>query len=161
MVGPHPRMRFLEYVALETAQIVEQRDHPPHADTPLQDAGSDSYITVLLYLNSDFNGGELQFLGENEITIEPKEGMVVVFPHRLVHQAKKLQHGTKQLLKVSVLYSEDRVPMPSSSSCTEVWGRNWRQRVIDFLAVPSRPLRFRSLVGLVGGVHSTHKVKNL
>ena len=58
LVGPHPRMRFLEYVAVDpdVNSGTPAVDHPLHADTPLQDAGSYSCITVLVYLNSDFEG---------------------------------------------------------------------------------------------------------
>jgi hypothetical protein len=51
-------MRFLEYVAVDpdVNSGTPAVDHPLHADTPLQDAGSYSCITVLVYLNSDFEG---------------------------------------------------------------------------------------------------------
>lgn len=99
-------MRFLEYVPQDG-----DSDHPLHADTPLLDpAGSGSSdITVLVYL-TDFQGGELELEeGEAKVTIQPTEGMVVVFPHRLLHRAKALKHGTKQVLKLSVLYEEPEV----------------------------------------------------
>eukprot|EP00438_Fugacium_kawagutii_P015481 Skav221488 [mRNA] locus=scaffold5554:4767:7091:- [translate_table: standard] len=101
LVGPHPSMRFLEYVPEDG-----ESDHPLHADTPLLDPSGSSDITVLVYL-SDFQGGELELKeGQAKVTIQPTEGMVVVFPHRLLHRAKALKHGTKQLLKVSVLFEE-------------------------------------------------------
>ena len=106
-------MRFLEYVAPESAE----EDHPLHADTPLQDAGSCSYVTVLVYLNADFEGGELQF---DSHLIRPKEGLLLVFPHRLLHKALALKRGTKQVLKLSVLYAED-LHLPKPGSCQEVW----------------------------------------
>jgi len=109
LVGPHPSMRYLEYVA-PTSDHMD--DHPVHADTPLLGAGTCSYITVLVYLNSDFEGGELCFLPEGEALkaapmILPYEGLVVIFPHHFLHQAKAVRQGTKQLLKISVLYSSD------------------------------------------------------
>ena len=109
LVGPHPSMRYLEYVA-PTSDHMD--DHPVHADTPLLGAGACSYITVLVYLNSDFEGGELCFLPEGEALkaapmILPYEGLVVIFPHHFLHQAKAVRQGTKQLLKISVLYSSD------------------------------------------------------
>ena len=102
-------MRYVEYVA-PTSDHMD--DHPVHADTPLLGAGACSYITVLVYLNSDFEGGELCFLPEGEALkappmILPYEGLVVIFPHHFLHQAKAVRQGTKQLLKISVLYSSD------------------------------------------------------
>lgn len=101
-------MRYLEYVAPTS----DMDDHPVHADTPLLGACSAcSYITVLVYLNSDFEGGELCFLSEGDSLkapmILPHEGLVVIFPHHFLHQAKAVRQGTKQLLKISVLYSSD------------------------------------------------------
>lgn len=103
LVGPHPSMRFLEYVPGELS------DHPLHADTPLLESGSCSDLTVLVYL-TDFQGGELELEeveGEATVTIQPKAGMVVVFPHRSLHRAKAVKNGTKQVLKLSVLYEPE------------------------------------------------------
>ena len=94
-------MRFIEYQASSSSS-----GYLIHADTPLQDAGMYSSITVLVYLNSDFEGGSLRFLDQDShLDVFPKEGLVVLFPHKLLHQAAAVTSGSKQLLKLSVLYS--------------------------------------------------------
>lgn len=119
LVGPHPRMRFLEYVAVDpdVNSGTPTVDHPLHADTPLQDAGSYSCITVLVYLNSDFEGGELDFEAQS---LSPREGLVAIFPHRWLHRSRSVTSGCKRLLKLSVLYAD---PMSGSAgsagSCKE------------------------------------------
>ena len=42
-----------------------------------------SKLTFMVYLNSDYDGGETEFEG---LKIVPQTGMALVFPHRLRHQ---------------------------------------------------------------------------
>jgi hypothetical protein len=58
--------------------------------------GIDRDISMLVYLNNDFEGGELSFVKFN-YRLQPKAGMVVVFPsdHRYMHQAERVTDGVR------------------------------------------------------------------
>ncbi|CAK8989541.1 Fe2OG dioxygenase domain-containing protein [Durusdinium trenchii] len=116
LVGPHPTLRFLEYQGSHAQHEPGEMSHPVHADTPLQDSGLHSSITVLVYLNSDFEGGSLRFFEDgSELDVFPKEGMVVIFPHKVLHRAAVVVSGTKWVLKLSVLYTNPKITSEPSS----------------------------------------------
>ena len=66
--------------------------YSPHADA----GASERTLSGLLYLNSDFKGGELNF-PHQDLTITPEEGMLVLFPSNYiyVHQSMPLTEGKK------------------------------------------------------------------
>lgn len=74
-----------------------------HADSENYDAKAgqwkkiiDRDLSLLLYLNDDFEGGELSFYGLR-YQIWPRPGAAVMFPsdHRFVHQAEKVTKGER------------------------------------------------------------------
>ena len=56
----------------------------------------DRDISMLIYLNNDFEGGELSFYKLN-YQIRPRAGAVVLFPsdHRFLHQAETVKKGVR------------------------------------------------------------------
>jgi len=54
------------------------------------------HISAILYLNGDFDGGELYFRNF-DITIKPEAGMLLLFPSNYVyqHEARPITNGTK------------------------------------------------------------------
>ena len=56
----------------------------------------DRDLSLLIYLNDDFEGGELSFYNLN-YQIRPRAGAVVMFPsdHRFLHQAEKVTKGVR------------------------------------------------------------------
>lgn len=80
--------------------------YDPHADAENMDAktrqwfrSQDRDISVLLYLNDDYEGGELGFdkLGYE---FKPEAGMLVAFPsdHRYLHAARPTLSGTRYVI---------------------------------------------------------------
>lgn len=74
-----------------------------HADSQNMDMNTkkwnkviDRDISMLIYLNDGFEGGELSFYRLN-YQIRPRAGAVVLFPsdHRFLHQAEKVTKGTR------------------------------------------------------------------
>jgi hypothetical protein len=61
----------------------------------------ESLLTFMIYLNADFEGGATQFKWE---TIQPEQGMALVFPHRHTHQGSAIVAGTKYVLRTDVMY---------------------------------------------------------
>jgi len=102
LTGPHPRLRLLQY----HGDTASEGDHPVHADTPLAAPDSYSRLTVLVYVNSGFTGGNLRFVDDG-VDVEPRAGTVVIFDHGLLHQAAAVLSGSKQVVKLSVLYEAE------------------------------------------------------
>jgi hypothetical protein len=61
-----------------------------------------SWVTMLIYLNEDFDGGETSFIdGE----IKPKTGLAAFMTqHNYLHEAKEATNGTKYVLRTDVMY---------------------------------------------------------
>ena len=57
------------------------------------------HISAILYLNDDYVGGELYFKNF-DLTIKPKQGMLLLFPSNYAyqHQALQVTEGTKYAL---------------------------------------------------------------
>lgn len=58
-------------------------------------------LTALLYLNSDYQGGEINFTKEN-ICIKPEPGSVIIFPSTLQHEVKRLESGNRYMTQTYV-----------------------------------------------------------
>lgn len=81
-------------------------EYRPHADADNWDAAAgvwrralDRDFSMLIYLNDDFEGGEIQFLNFG-VSLKPKAGLMLAFPsdHRYIHQARPVASGVKYVL---------------------------------------------------------------
>lgn len=61
-----------------------------------------SLITLMVYLNEGFEGGTTDFdqLG----SIQPEEGMALLFEHHVLHQGGTVRSGVKYVLRTDVMY---------------------------------------------------------
>ena len=61
-----------------------------------------SWVTMLVYLNEDFEGGQTSFIdGE----IEPETGLAAFMTqHNYLHEAREATGGTKYVLRTDVMY---------------------------------------------------------
>lgn len=61
--------------------------------------GMDRDISLLIYLNDDFTGGELEF-SQFGYLVRPEAGMLVCFPsdHRYVHAARPTENGVRYVI---------------------------------------------------------------
>jgi prolyl 4-hydroxylase len=60
-----------------------------------------SYFTFMIYLNDDFIGGETIF---SNVTIQPKQGMALVFFHDLEHSGNSVKEGIKYVLRTDMMF---------------------------------------------------------
>jgi|ERR1043165_1174244 predicted 2-oxoglutarate/Fe(II)-dependent dioxygenase YbiX len=60
-----------------------------------------SYYTFMIYLNQDYKGGNTTF---NDIAIEPRTGLALVFRHQLEHAGNPVGEGIKYVLRTDVMY---------------------------------------------------------
>lgn len=96
LAGANPRLRLYRYDPGEK--------HGVHWDTEVElPGGVRSRLTLVFYLNDDFEGGATDFpeLGER---IVPGTGRALIFQHRVLHSAMPVTRGTKFVLRTDILY---------------------------------------------------------
>lgn len=101
----NPRLRFLRY---------EQGDYfAPHFDDCRKHGRERSFLTMMLYLNEDFEGGSTAFLGHEgaRTAFVPKTGSVLLFEHKLEHEGCTVMSGVKYCIRSDVMYAR---PLPQA-----------------------------------------------
>jgi hypothetical protein len=61
-------------------------------------------FTIILYINDDYEGGEIHFSNEN-VTIKPDAGSVLIFPSNLFHEVKTVISGNRYMTQ-SYIYEK-------------------------------------------------------
>lgn len=74
-----------------------------HSDQSYTRGDARSLLTLLVYLNDDFTGGETEFPEKNQ-TIVPRIGDALWFQHAVLHAGTQVTRGTKYVLRTDVLY---------------------------------------------------------
>ncbi|GDX83949.1 hypothetical protein LBMAG42_57600 [Deltaproteobacteria bacterium] len=76
----------------------------PHYDGAFHRSAEErSLITVMVYLNADFTGGETNF-PDIDVAIKPVTGSAPLFWHRQLHEGAAVRSGTKYILRSDVMY---------------------------------------------------------
>jgi hypothetical protein len=94
-VGLNERLRYYRYSG-------GQR-FAPHVDLSHSEGVLRSFLTFIVYLNDDFDGGETDFFGHS---VTPKTGVAIAFPHECRHEGRPVFRGTKYVLRTDVMYRE-------------------------------------------------------
>ena len=105
--GFNERLRFLRYT--------EGGYFAPHLDGQYcrPDGSEKSFITIQLYLNEDFTGGETTIFPGNtwelrqdtlRIPCVPKIGRILIFQHDVCHEVSVVHSGVKYSLRTDVMY---------------------------------------------------------
>ncbi|MDP2345533.1 MAG: 2OG-Fe(II) oxygenase [Deltaproteobacteria bacterium] len=76
------------------------RDQSYEGDT----AGERSMLTLLVYLNDGFDGGETVLHEPESLIITPKAGQALWFQHMLLHEGRPVLRGVKDVLRSDVVY---------------------------------------------------------
>jgi len=69
-----------------------------------RDDGARSLLTLMVYLNDDFDGGETDFPEQGE-QIRPARGDALWFQHMVLHAGLPVTRGVKHVLRTDVLYA--------------------------------------------------------
>jgi len=103
LVGLNERLRFLRY---DPGQ-----KFVPHTDGQFRrddGSGEESFLTVQLYLNEEFQGGETTFIDTDDpkhrVAFAIKTGQVLIFEHRIVHEGTAVKEGRKYTMRTDVMY---------------------------------------------------------
>lgn len=65
--------------------------------------GTKSLLTLMVYLNEDFGGGETDFPEQGQLIV-PRTGTALLFQHMLLHAGNRVTSGSKLVLRSDVLY---------------------------------------------------------
>jgi predicted 2-oxoglutarate/Fe(II)-dependent dioxygenase YbiX len=102
--GLNERFRYYRYDVAET--------FAPHYDGYYQRPnGERSKLTLMIYLNEGFEGGETNFFRSNgalRLAVEPECGKALAFLHAQLHEGAPVTAGRKYVLRTDVMYR--RVP---------------------------------------------------
>ncbi len=101
--GLNERLRFLRY---DPGQFFK-----PHYDGAYMTLARDqrSRITLQLYLNEGFEGGETTFLSTldnvSSVPFVPRTGSVLLFEHEILHEGSDVRGGRKYVIRTDVMYA--------------------------------------------------------
>src|ERR1044072_841488 len=96
VVGLNERLRFYRYTP--------GQQFAPHQDGYyLRSERERSLLTLIMYLNEGYVGGETFFLN-SETLVAPQTGKVLVFAHQLWHEGLPVLSGVKYILRTDVIY---------------------------------------------------------
>lgn len=84
--------------------------HTDHHQYDQEARGNHHLITIILYLNDDYENGELSFINENDFSInyvKPKKGDVFVFPsfYPWFHGVEPITNGQKYFMRTFIGFS--------------------------------------------------------
>jgi prolyl 4-hydroxylase len=75
-----------------------------HDQSYSREDGARSLLTLMVYLNDDFVGGETDF-PEQRRRVSPAAGTALWFQHMLLHAGRAVESGVKYVLRSDVLYA--------------------------------------------------------
>jgi prolyl 4-hydroxylase len=79
----------------------------PHLDGSYQPSPTlSSELTLLLYLNEGFAGGETRFFLGDPTSITPQRGAALLFVHAVLHEGVELIRGQKYVLRSDIMYGK-------------------------------------------------------
>jgi prolyl 4-hydroxylase len=96
-IGVNERLRFYRYRPGQ--RFVPHMDHW-YRPCPTQI----TLHTVLVYFNSDFEGGETRFSEQLDEVVVPEPGLVAIFQHKLRHEGCEVTRGIKYVMRTDVVY---------------------------------------------------------
>lgn len=99
-----------------------------HQDFPFErDNGEQSYLTFMIYLNDNYEGGETSFEDSysdesfDEFQVLPKQGMALFFEHGTHHKGEPVAHGRKYVLRTDVMYASEGAGYDDKDESSEEW----------------------------------------
>jgi len=102
-----PSFRFYRY---ETgARFVRHYDGYEYGSMVYDMKNNQGKLTLLIYLNEEFEGGKTTFFSQNgkEISaVKPQTGMALVYSQKLLHEGSVVKSGKKYVLRTDIIFSK-------------------------------------------------------
>ena len=96
--GLNERLRYYRYK--------DGQQFKAHLDGSFKRGEGDlSLVTMLIYLNEEFEGGETTFVLDFT-QVKPKTGMVLLFDHKILHSGMPVINGVKYVLRTDIMYKK-------------------------------------------------------
>ncbi|MEZ4298718.1 MAG: 2OG-Fe(II) oxygenase [Polyangiaceae bacterium] len=109
-IAPHcpPRMKGMDLCgANERLRCYKyepgQRFAPHHDGAFFRSDNERSFLTFMVYLNDDFEGGETDLMSLGKV-IQPKPGRALLFQHAILHEGRTVTRGIKYAVRSDVMY---------------------------------------------------------
>ncbi|MES2638330.1 MAG: 2OG-Fe(II) oxygenase [Myxococcota bacterium] len=96
-IGLNERLRYYRY---DPGQFFA----PHHDGAFVRSETERTFVTVIVYLNDDYLGGETIVAGE---PVLPREGQALLFHHPVLHEGAPVDMGRKYVLRTDILYRLD------------------------------------------------------
>ncbi|MBK8258876.1 MAG: 2OG-Fe(II) oxygenase [Polyangiaceae bacterium] len=96
IVGANERLRCYKYE-------VGQRFAPHYDGAFFRSDNERSFLTYLIYLNDNFEGGQTDLLSLGK-KIAPKPGRALLFQHAILHEGCAVTRGIKYAVRSDVMY---------------------------------------------------------
>lgn len=90
-----PNFRFYKYKPGQKFNM--------HKDGRQNVNGNITLLTLLVYLNEKYKGGETKFR-QDETVVIPKTGKALIFEHQLWHQGVTLVSGVKYVMRTDIVF---------------------------------------------------------
>lgn len=104
-VGLNERLRLLRYKSGEFFHSHNDATFVRGADQGLR-AGEQSYVSVHVYLNQKFKGGNTTFHARGRyFDVKPRTGSILIFEHNILHEGQKVTHGKKYVVRTDIMYT--------------------------------------------------------
>lgn len=94
--GANERLRCYKYEP-------GQRFAPHYDGAFIRSDDERSFLTFMVYLNDDFEGGETDLIGLREV-IQPRTGRALLFQHPILHEGRTVQRGVKYAVRSDIMY---------------------------------------------------------
>lgn len=112
-VGINERLRFLRYKPGTFFSPHYDGSYVRGDEAGIHRSGEQSFVTVQLYLNNDFYGGETRFKANNgrgrmskNDDVFPQTGSVLLFQHHILHEGCPVVKGQKYVIRSDVMYTK-------------------------------------------------------
>ncbi|MGC4046428.1 MAG: 2OG-Fe(II) oxygenase [Armatimonas sp.] len=100
-MGLNERFRFYRYEP-------GQRFAPHFDGSYRRENGEESYVTLLLYLNNECEGGQTRIeVPEGTYEVQPETGLALLFLHRLLHEGAPVTSGVKYVLRTDIMFESN------------------------------------------------------
>ena len=109
------RFRFLKY---EKGGFFAR-----HKDNNYKNKECISLITILIYLNDDYEGGYTTFFSNVDdkegLSLKPKTGMISLMDQEIGHYVPELKDGIKYVIRTEIMY-RGKPHIPSYKECSNI-----------------------------------------